>query len=353
MKKLKFILKLIVFLCIFSLIFVSLSYIIRPDSDMKERYTGFYYESEDTIDAVMIGPSSVSPLIAAPYIWNEYGITTYPLSTNAQPVGAVKYIIEEARKTQSDALFLVDTTMFMVETETLLTEPRIRNVIDNMKYSMTRIRAIKELVEDSSERIDYYFDISKYHSAIFGETGVKFEDIKYFNFESESIYKGYLFVEAVEIFEPVDFRYVTEERPMPESAQEELVELMNYCRNNDVSVLFFSCPYVLTELQKKEHNYIERIILENGFNFIDFNDYYKDMNIDFGKDFYNTNHMNVYGAEKFSHFFGSYLKDNYKFTDKHGDEDYKEWESSYIEWEEKALITKQKTDENLEKIKKK
>ena len=116
----------------------------------------------NTIDAVMIGASSVSPLLASPYIWNEYGITTYPLSTNAQPAAGIKYIIEEASKSQEGCLFMVDATMFMVEQSTLLTEPRIRNVVDNMKYSLNRVKAINEMVEDSASRIDYYFDISKY-----------------------------------------------------------------------------------------------------------------------------------------------------------------------------------------------
>lgn len=350
MKRLKFIIKLVIFLCIFSLLLVSISYIVRPDSDMKQRYAGFYAEDKDTIDVIMIGPSSVSPLIASPYIWNEYGITTYPLSTNAQPVAAVKYIIEEAQKTQSKALFIIDTTMFMVETETLLTEPRIRNVIDNMKYSFTRFRAINELVEDNSARIDYYFDISKYHSVILGENSVKLEDIKYFDFENENIYKGYLFVEAVKIFEPIDVSSVTETETIPKSAEEELIALMDYCSENDVRVQFFCNPYILTDNEKMKNNYIEKLINEHGYRFWDFNVLYDEMGIDFGKDFYNENHMNVYGAEKFSNVLGEYLVDAYGLQDKRDDDEYTSWNESYTAWNEQAQITKQKTDENLEKL---
>lgn len=350
MKNIKFIIKLAIFLCIFSLLFVSISYIVRPDSDMKQRYTGFYAEDKDTIDAIMIGPSSVSPLIASPYIWNEFGITTYPLSTNAQPVAAVKYIIEEAQKTQRDALFIIDTTMFMVETRTLLTEPRIRNVIDNMKYSLTRFRAINELVENRAERLDYYFDISKYHSVILGEEGLKLDDIKYFDFENENIYKGYLFVDAVKIFEPIDVSHVIEMQAIPASAEEELIALMDYCSQNEVQVQFFCNPYILTDSQKMKNNYIEKLVNEHGYGFWDFNDLYEEMGIDFGKDFYNENHVNVYGAEKFSKILGEYLVETYGFNDKRNDEDYTSWNESYTAWSEQAEITKQKTDENLDKL---
>ncbi|MBN2879003.1 MAG: SGNH/GDSL hydrolase family protein [Clostridia bacterium] len=352
MKKIKFIVKLIIFICIFSVLLVSVSYIVRPQSDMKDRFAGFYSEPKDTIDAVMIGASSVSPLLAAPYIWNEYGITTYPLSTNAQPAAGIKYIIEEASKSQEDCLFMVDATMFMVEQSSLMTEPRIRNVVDNMKYSFTRIRAINEMVEDKGSRIDYYFDISKYHSAIFGENGVKAEDIKYFNFQSPSEYKGYLFVEAVDIFEPVDLSNITEEKPIPEDSEAELKALMDYCEANEVNILFFINPYAATEINKQEHNYIKSIVEQRGFSFINFNDFYEEMDINFGKDLYNVNHMNVYGAEKFSSFLGRYLIENYAFEDKRGNEDYADWDEAYIAWDKRAIEAKQKTDENLGKIKK-
>ena len=40
--------------------------------------------------------------------------------------------------------------------------------------------------------------------------------------------------------------------------------------------------------------------------------------------------MNVYGAEKFSQFLGSYLLDNYGFDDKRGNEDYDSWDEAFV-----------------------
>ena len=41
--------------------------------------------------------------------------------------------------------------MFMVEPDELLTEANIRNITDNMKYSMNRIQAINAMVSDQKE----------------------------------------------------------------------------------------------------------------------------------------------------------------------------------------------------------
>lgn len=350
MKKIKFIIKLIVFVCIFLCLFICLSYIVRPESEMKTRFTGFYNETDDTIDVVVIGSSQIAPLIAAPYIWNEYNLTVYPLSTNAQPVAGIKYIVDEACKTQPDSLYVIDVSMFMVGTETLLTEPRIRNIVDNMKYSINRLKAINELVKIPSERVDYYFDISKYHSVIMSEDGLDLGDIKYFDFSYASKYKGYLFVDAVAEFEPIDISSVTDSKAIPADAEQELITLIKSCKDKDLEVIFIISPYVASTDKKMYHNYLESFIEDKGYDFIDFNDLCEDIGINFSRDLYNTNHLNLSGGMKFSNYFGKYLVDNYEFTDKTLDERYIAWELSYEAWNTQAIITQENIEKNILKI---
>ena len=77
MKK-KQLLQAVVFLAIFFIILTHLTYIIRTSGDLKARFAGFYAEPDNTIDAILIGSSPVYPYYAAPKIWADYGITTYP-----------------------------------------------------------------------------------------------------------------------------------------------------------------------------------------------------------------------------------------------------------------------------------
>ena len=53
------------------------------------------------------------PYYAAPKIWADYGITTYPLSTNNQRPKAAKYLIQEAEKTQSPSLYIFEMRMYL------------------------------------------------------------------------------------------------------------------------------------------------------------------------------------------------------------------------------------------------
>lgn len=50
-------LKAVVFLTVFLWLLVTVTYIIRTNGDVKDRFTGFYAEKENTIDAILVGSS--------------------------------------------------------------------------------------------------------------------------------------------------------------------------------------------------------------------------------------------------------------------------------------------------------
>ncbi|MBT3318872.1 MAG: hypothetical protein HN948_00470 [Clostridia bacterium] len=349
MKKLFFAVKLVVFVAIFVVLLVFASYIVRPQSDMKTRFTGFYAEPKDSIDVIVIGSSPVAPLYAAPLIWNEFGITLYPLGTNSQPTVGIKYLVKEAQKRQGSSLFVIDVSLFMVEPQSLLTEPNIRNIVDNMTYSLNRIGAINEMVQIPGERINYYFDISKYHSVLRdGElSAASFKD---FDFAVPSVYKGYFFVDAVEPFDPVDVSGITETKPIPDESEQILLDLMAYCESEQLDVMFVIAPYITSDERKMSHNYLQALIESHGYTFIDFNDKAGEFGIDYSTDLYNRNHLNLSGAEKFSMYFGAYLADTYDFADNRGSADYTSWDDAYAAWETQAAIAREKIAENAERL---
>ncbi len=350
MKKLVFTIKILIFTAIFLTAFIFASYIIRPDSEMKERFAGFYAELKDSLDVVAIGSSPVQPLFSAPLIWGEYGIALYPISTNSQPTTGIKYLIKEVQKRQSDCLYVIDVSMFMVEPEELLTEANIRNITDNMKYSLNRIQAINAMVSDPKERTDYYFDISKYHSVITDKDEFSFDSFKYFNFTVPALSKGYLFVDAVEPFDTVDVSGIEQTKAIPLEAEAILDDLLSYVDSEGLEAMFVISPYIASDERKMQHNYLGEYIESRGYTFIDFNEYTGDMGIDYSSDLYNRNHLNLAGGEKFSQYFGSYLSDNYDFTDKRADIDYSSWNEAYSNWVTVAEQYKQNIADNAKRL---
>ena len=154
-----------VFVLLFLAILLPVSYMVRTNGDVKDRFAGFYAEKKDSLDVVMIGSSPVFPYYAAPKLWGEAGIAMYPLSTNVQRPAAMRYLMEEAEKTQSPALYIFEMRMFTMEEAGLMENMAYtRGVTDNLRYSPQRIRTIQGLVPEDDEegRLSYYIDIMKY-----------------------------------------------------------------------------------------------------------------------------------------------------------------------------------------------
>ena len=75
-----------VFVLLFLAILLPVSYMVRTNGDVKDRFAGFYAEKKDSLDVVMIGSSPVFPYYAAPKLWGETGIAMYPLYTYVKSV---------------------------------------------------------------------------------------------------------------------------------------------------------------------------------------------------------------------------------------------------------------------------
>ncbi len=330
----------IIFIAVFLYLLMTVTYIIRTNGDVKDRFTGFYAEPEDTIDVAMIGSSPVYPYYAAPMLWGEYGFTAYPISTNLQrPVAAV-HLTEEVRKTQTPRLYIYELRMYTAREGDLTNNMAYtRGVTDNMKYSWNRIKTINAMVEDVSERHTYYFDIFKYHSN--WKTMVLPEQIACFRYEKADDQKGYVMTDEVGPCEAVVTSNIKEKQPMPEFQEQCLYELLDYLKENELQALFLLSPTVMEEEKQKMYNYMEEIIAGYGYEFLNLNDYYEEIGIDFQTDFSDYGgHTNALGAQKCTKFLGDYLTGHYELADKRGQEGYGSWNTAYEQWKDELTVAK-------------
>lgn len=340
-------LKAIVFVFLFLFMLRSVTYMIRTNGSIKEIFLGFYAEPDDTIDVIMIGSSPVYPFYAAPQMWGEHGFTAYPLSSNVQRPQASIYLVEEALKTQSPELFVFELRMYTYKDSYMTrTMAYTRGVTDNLKYSWNRFKLINELVEDPAERYTYYFDIFKYHSN--WKTMVLPDQYTALFYERLHPLKGYLMYDTLVPGMAEDLEAFTGSKPIPEEQEENLKELLTYLQENELEALFIISPMVLTGELQMQFNYIEEIVADYGYDYLDLNDYIEEIGIDFATDYYDGgSHTNASGAEKCTAFLGQYISSHYELEDKRGDEDYRSWDEAYIYWQEEQEKALKKIEEQV------
>lgn len=326
--------KAILFAVIFLFLLQSLTYMLRTNGDIKEIFLGFYAEPKDTIDVVMIGSSPVYPFYAAPKLWGEYGFTMYPLASNVQRPRAAVYLVEEALKTQSPELFVFELRMYTYEEGTMADNMAYaRGVTDNLKYSWNRIRLINSLVPEVSERYTYYFDIFKYHSN--WKTLILPDQYTAFRYERLHPLKGYVMSDKVVYGEGTDYSAITEQTAIPAEQEESLRTLLAYLKERNLNALFIVSPMDSDEDMQKKFNYMENIITSYGYDYLNFNNHYNELDIDFAMDYYDGgSHVNASGSEKCTAFLGNYLTEHYALTDRRGDDRYSTWDEAYAYWQE-------------------
>ena len=349
----KQILKGIIFIALVLWLLVHLTYVIRTNGDVKDRFVGFYAEKKNTIDAVVIGSSPVYPCLITPKLYEDMGITMYPISSNMQRPVSTKYLVDEVLKTQDPELLIFEMRMWTAEDEDLKKNTaHTREVTDNLKYSVNRIKTINAMVDEPSERLSYYFDIFKYHSN--WKTMFLADQLKTAFYSYPDDLKGFVAMTTVGPVEDSGESDTLEVTGMPDLSEEYYFELMDYLKEINREALFVILPYKVSEKDQKSINYMEKVAEERGFLFLDMNKYKDEIGIDFERDFrdYGT-HTNVLGAEKVTDFFEDYLRDNYISNgilagDHRGDEKYKSWDKAAALWEASKTGWEQEVETNIE-----
>lgn len=329
---------IVVFVICFAGSFLGLSYLLRPVTISRKNICGFYAEEDDSLDAVFIGGSdcytSWQPLQA----WNQHGFTSYNFAIDALQPQVIKFALEEIRRTQSPELFVIDLRPFQYgdlvsEQEGIINMERVapfRNFSDNIKYSSNRWSVINAGAPKAEEKWTYYFDIAKYHSGLYAL--IDKENWMYIFNEKKLLSRGFECYDEANPISFLDTTAITDENKLSQEVDLLLIDLLEYCRRNDLRVLFLVYAYSNSELDQKKYNYMERIIGEYEFDFLNMNDYFGDIQLNVYEDFHDVDHVNLLGSDKITNFLGKYLVESYHLSDKRNVPAYEQWNIDYEKW---------------------
>ena len=330
----------VLFLSLLTFVFCKVTYLYRGGKKEQIQLKGIETEN---CDMVYVGGSAAMLYWQPLKAWNDHGFTSYCYTTNSIAAENVLPYIKEVLRSQDPELLLIDARPFQYWTDELITVA-IRHGTDAMSmWSPNRYEIIANTfryrnIPEDADKLSYIFDIIQYHSVdelLSIQTGWEyaFEDVhcpyggwrwedKYIPLQHES--------------SDTDKRH-----PMAESSEILLRETLEYCSKLDQKVLLVVCPYNESADHRSVYNTIGDIAAEYGIDFLNTNTLYDEMDIDFQNDFYDNNHVNVFGSEKYTQFLQEYLLEHYDLPDHRGDSEYASWDEEYIlfsEESEKAKI---------------
>ena len=191
----------------------------------------------------------------------------------------------------------------------------MRKWTDVMPLSSNKIDTINQFVD--SDKLSYYLPFIMYHGDWSNITSIN-EKISQQTREC-SYLKG---ITSTNKKSPVDNLIDVSgdntTSPLSEKVERCLDDLLKYCNSLDCQVVFTRFPHRITNqgeyLEFKQQNRIEQLVSKKGFDFINFDKLFCDLNLSPNEDFYGDSHMNVNGQKKMTAYLGKLLFDKYKIS---------------------------------------
>lgn len=284
----------------------------------KIRIDGFYLEVKNSLDVVLLGASEVYTAFSSAMAYDEYGFTSYPYAIESNPLELYKSQIKEIKNHQSPKLLVIEMNTAASSGKgkdlTVADDVNLRRYTDNMPFSKNKIDTVNEFSQ-SDDILSYYIPFIKYH----GELGSFYRCF----YETRMNFTGYSLLKGISTKaekSPGDKAYSlqgdTSSAPLMEESEKKLRDFLDFCKEENLdNVLFVRFPHRVTTDERYKRfqrgNRVGEIISEYGYDYLNFENSYQSFNLDFNNDFYNDDHMNIYGQQKFTSYFGGILQNNY------------------------------------------
>ena len=323
----KRVIKLIVLMVIMLVLFIFLNwFLIRTTTTAEMHIKYFYNEPENSMDVAIIGASEMYADYSAPLAYRDYGYTGYNYCIEGIPGQLYLPMLETYLNRQDPELVVIEVNGYLYPEEYCKREVNYRRLFDNIPFGAERNELISKYV-DPDEQLSYYLPIIKHHS--------NWQDIGYqayrVKFLAELEMNGTSKTKSFGTRTTVDSKKKKYKRPKEHSLndfnKQSLDEMISFLKDRGFeNVLFIRAPHK-HKLEDGLSDELESIITSSGYDYLNCEDIAKDeIGIDKKTDYYNDEHLNVFGNEKFTKFLGGYIDSHYSLSKNHTEAVDKEWQ---------------------------
>jgi hypothetical protein len=279
----------------------------------------YYAEEVYNHDVLFVGDCEVYESFTPPTLWEEYGITSYIRGSAQQLSWQSYYLLEETLRYETPKVVVFN--VLSLKYGEPQDEAYNRMTLDGMRWSMSKWNAIQASMTPEEREWEshwtYLFPLLRYHQRWSELTG---DDFTYMFHRDQVSDNGYLMQTGVK---PVTGQYV--EKPLidytlaPESWYW-LDKMTQLCKDKGVQLVLIKAPTLYPIWWPQWDQQVEDYAKENGLLYVNLLEDVDSIGIDWNTDTYDAGlHLNVYGAEKLSHFFGQILKENCSLEDRRSD----------------------------------
>lgn len=264
-----------------------------------------YYAEDTPHDVLFVGDCEVYESFTPPTLWEQYGITSYIRGSAQQLTWQSYYLLEETLKYEIPKVVVFN--VLALKYGEPQDEAYNRMTLDGMKLSTTKLRAISASMTEEESFVSYLFPLLRFHSR-WKELGR--EDLTYLFHRDTVSHNGYLMQTEIRGGKSEIIPSPLVDDALPKTSMEYLEKMRALCEKKGIAFVLIKAP----TNDWKYHWYDEwdeQIVSYAAtheipyYNFIPLAD---EIGIDWSVDTYDAGvHLNVYGAEKLTAYFGAIL----------------------------------------------
>lgn len=276
-----------------------------------------YYKEAGGHDVIFVGDCEVYEGFIPAVLWEKYGISSYVRGSAQQLVWQSYYLLEETFRYESPSAVVFN--VLSLKYGEPQREAYNRMTLDGMKWSSSKVSAIKASMTSDENFIDYIFPLLRYHSRI---TSLTSDDFRYIAGTPAVSDSGYLMQTGVV---PMTSERTGDELidyTLTATSMDYLEKMRKLCEENGAELILIKAPtnnwkyWWYDEWDAQISEYVASVGLKY-YNFIPRCD---EIGIDWSTDTYDGGiHLNVYGAEKLTVYFGDILKNEFGIADRRAD----------------------------------
>ena len=276
-----------------------------------------YYNETTDHDVLFIGDCEVYECFTPPTLWQEYGITSYVRGSAQQLIWQSYYLLEETLKRETPKAVVFN--VLAIKYGEPQSEAYNRMTLDGMQWSSSKIGAIDASMTEEEDFLSYVFPLLRFHSRWSELTG---EDWQYLFHRDTVSHNGYLMQTGISPKTSDREGRPLADYTLPEIGFEYLEKMRALCQEKGVEFILIKAPtnswkyYWYNEWEEQ----IVRWANEKDVDYYNFIPLDQEIGIDWNTDTYDAGvHLNVFGAEKLTSYFGNILVEKYGLSDRRGE----------------------------------
>ena len=320
MKKIKIILPCVAILLVSVILLGLLQALVMPKYMTVSKEGALiaeYYRENTAHDVLFIGDCEVYEGFTPPTLWEEYGITSYIRGSAQQLAWHSYYLLEETLKYETPKVVVYN--VLALKYGEPQDEAYNRLTLDGMRLSATKLRAIDASMTEDESFASYLFPLLRFHSR-WKELGK--EDLEYLFRRDIVSHNGYLMQTeqrgGTASITPSPLADYT----LPATSMEYLDKMRAICAEAGIELILIKAPtndwkyHWYDEWDAQIVSYAE----SHGLAYYNFIPLAEEIGIDWQTDTYDVGvHLNVFGAEKLTSYFGEILTARHGLTDRRDD----------------------------------